>query len=44
MDSTSNASGMVAATALLALVLLIVVLSANGAFQPQDGIHIGIGR
>lgn len=33
-------------TALVVLVLLVVVLASNGAFNPQDGggIHIGIGR
>jgi hypothetical protein len=35
---------MIAASALLLLVLLLVVLASNGAFQPSDGINIGIGR
>ena len=45
MEQSSNGmSGMVAATALLILVVLLVVLASNGAFQPSDGINIGIGR
>jgi hypothetical protein len=35
---------MVAATALLLLTLLLVVLSSNGAFQPTDAIGAGFGR
>ena len=45
MESSGNqASGLVAASALLLLTLLIVVLSTNGAFQPVDAIGIGSGR
>jgi hypothetical protein len=44
VDSTNRASGMVAATALLLLTLLLVVLSTNGAFQPVDAIGIAFPR
>ncbi len=40
VDGASRASGLVAATALLLLTLLLVVLSSNGAFQPVDAIGI----
>ncbi len=41
-----SAPVVVAGTALVLLVLLILVQTSAGAFTPQDGggIHIGIGR
>lgn len=42
--SDRGASGLVAATALAALVLLIVILSANGAFAAQPLVPIGLAR
>ena len=44
MESSDNRSGMVAATALFLLLLLVVALSSNGAFQPQDGAQMGFVR
>lgn len=43
-SSDRGASGIVAASALAALVLLIVVLSANGAFAAQQMFPIGLAR
>ena len=43
-SSDRGGSGLVAASALAALVLLIVVLSANGAFAAQPLFPIGIAR
>lgn len=42
----SSASGVVAGTALVLLVVVILVLASSGAFTPQDGggIHIGLPR
>lgn len=45
MKSSDRAgSGLVAASALAALILLIVVLSANGAFAAQHMFPTGIAR
>ena len=43
-SSDRGGSGLVAATALAALILLIVVLSANGAFAAQPLFPVGIAR
>jgi hypothetical protein len=43
-SSDRSASGLVAASALAALILLIVVLSANGAFAAQPMFPMGIAR
>lgn len=43
-ESDRRASGFVAAAALGALLLLIVVLSANGAFAAQPMVPIGLVR
>ena len=43
-SSDRSGSGLVAASALAALILLIVVLSANGAFAAQPLIPVGIAR
>jgi hypothetical protein len=42
----TEASGLLATTAIVLLMLVILVLAANGAFSPQDGggIHINFGR
>ena len=42
----TESSGMLATTAIVLLMLVILVLAANGAFNPQDGggIHINFGR
>lgn len=43
-SSDRTGSGLVAASALAALILLIVVLSANGAFAAQPMFPMGIAR
>ena len=42
----TESSGLIGVTALVLLMLVILVLAANGAFSPQDGggIHINFGR
>ena len=44
MQSETSVPGMIAATSLLLVLVLVVVLATTGAFHPQDSISILIGR
>jgi hypothetical protein len=45
METDRTASGLVAATALVLLLVLIFTLGSNGALAaPDTGIHIGLAR